>query len=338
MKCWGSSWSIQFFILAVFVATFCCGKVECQPTMSSIISYSAAMLRELRPQCLSSCEHTQHTFPQQPGRKRGRKGGVKQRSRRRKAKQFLPTFVFGNIRSIGNKLDELSACSKHLYEYREASFLGFVETWLNDRTPDSAINIDGFSVLRGDRTEASKKSRGGGVCLYVNERWANKNNVTVYEKICTPHIELLSVNVRPYYLPREFTSVVINIVYIPETNLGPEAIELLTSRINDQETRSPDAIKLIVGDFNHCLLDTALPHYHQHVTCTTRGTTTLDLCYSNIPDAYKSIPLPPLGASDHNNVYLIPKYRPVLKTKKPTTRVVEECLPIKKEEMLKMLC
>ncbi|RUS69123.1 hypothetical protein EGW08_023116 [Elysia chlorotica] len=73
MKCWCFSWSIQFSILAIFVTTFCFGKLECQPTMPNIICYSTAMLREFRPQGLSSCEHTQRTFPQHPGRKMVRK-------------------------------------------------------------------------------------------------------------------------------------------------------------------------------------------------------------------------------------------------------------------------
>ena len=37
------------------------------------------------------------------------------------------------------------------------------------------------------------------------------------------------------------------------------------------------------------------------------------MCYGNVKDAYKSVPLPPLGSSDHNCVHLFPVYRTALK-------------------------
>ncbi|GFR60799.1 N-alpha-acetyltransferase 40 [Elysia marginata] len=93
--------------------------------------------------------------------------------------------------------------------------------------------------------------------------------------------------------------------------------ETITSKVQEPDGRWPDAIKLIIGDFNHCTLDTQLLHYHQYVTCPTRNERTIDLAYSNVAEAYKCSPLPPLGDSDHNIISLMPKYRPILKTRKP---------------------
>ena len=62
--------------------------------------------------------------------------------------------------------------------------------------------------------------------------------------------------------------------------------------------------------------------YKQYVSCPTQNGSTLDLCYGNIANAYKSPPLPPIGLSDHNTVLLTPKYRSKLKTSKPTTNAV----------------
>lgn len=46
-------------------------------------------------------------------RKRGRRGGVRVRSRKRTArKPFLPVIILGNARSIVNKIDELQACTE----------------------------------------------------------------------------------------------------------------------------------------------------------------------------------------------------------------------------------
>ena len=53
------------------------------------------------------------------------------------------------------------------------------------------------------------------------------------------------------------------------------------------------------------------------MTCATRLTKCLDLCYGSIKGAYKSLRRASLGASDHNTVYLFPSYKPVLKRHKP---------------------
>ncbi len=76
---------------------------------------------------------------------------------------------------------------------------------------------------------------------------------------------------------------------------------------------SPDAPNFILGDMNHCSLSKTLRNFYQYVTCPTRGNKILDLCYGNIKNAFKSLPLPPLGASDHNCVHLITVYRTALK-------------------------
>ena len=52
----------------------------------------------------------------------------------------------------------------------------------------------------------------------------------------------------------------------------------------------------------------------QYVSIPTRKNSTIDLCYGNIPHAYKSYPLPPIGNSDHDTVKLVPLYRPKIRT------------------------
>jgi len=60
----------------------------------------------------------------------------------------------------------------------------------------------------------------------------------------------------------------------------------------------------VVGDFNHV----PRKHLNQYLDFYTREYHMLDLCYSNIADAYKAYKLLPLGASDHNAVQLVPTY------------------------------
>ena len=98
------------------------------------------------------------------------------------------------------------------------------------------------------------------------------------------------------------------------------AAGVIRHAVQKQETQCPESIHLIAGDFNHCCLNKALPNYRQYVTCKTCGDSTIDLCYRNIPKAYKSRPMPSLGRSVHNLIHLLPLYRQKLKSSKPVTR------------------
>jgi hypothetical protein len=112
-------------------------------------------------------------------RKRGRKGGVLARLRRRFTKPPLPSIVIANTQSLTNKLDEIRVHCRHDSVYREACLLAFSETWLNDNIPDAEAAISGFTLVRGDRSLAdSGKHGGGGVCVYVNNGWCN--DITVH--------------------------------------------------------------------------------------------------------------------------------------------------------------
>lgn len=170
------------------------------------ITYTRTELLSYRPvQAPGSKPRDFADFPREIlPRKRGKKGGVRQRVRKRGFKPPLPSIVFGIVRSLPNKIDELRANIRFLHEYRESCLLCFTETWLHENIPDSAIDIGDYEIIRGDRTSESGKSRGGGVCVFVNHKWCN--NWTVREKVCTPDYELLVVGLRPFYLPREIHS------------------------------------------------------------------------------------------------------------------------------------
>lgn len=125
---------------------------------------------------------------------------------------------------------------------------------------------------------------------------------------CSPDLEYLSVKCRPTYLPREFTAVLITIVYIAPDANASTATGLLHRSISTQQTRYPDAVYIVAGDLNHVDLKPVLPKFHQHVKCATRGANTLDKVYTNIKRGYRAKPLPHLGQSDHVALLLIPSY------------------------------
>ena len=54
------------------------------------------------------------------------------------------------------------------------------------------------------------------------------------------------------------------------------------------------------------------------------GKKTLDHLYSTHRDAYKALPRPPFGKSDHNSILLIPAYKQKLKQEVPVTRSIRK--------------
>jgi hypothetical protein len=67
-----------------------------------------------------------------------------------------------------------------------------------------------------------------------------------------------------------------------------------------------------------------LPNYRQYVTSKTCNNNTIDLCYGNVPRAYRSVPLPSLGRSAHNMISLLPVYSSRLRSSKPKKKNVKK--------------
>lgn len=256
-----------------------------------------------------------------PRRKRGRRGGLHARLKARATRPPVPSLLLANVRSLGNKIDELRTRTSIQREIRECCVFTLTETWLTKDTPDSAIDLDTHAVYRGDRTLASGKHRGGGVCVYINKRWCS--DAQTVEKRCSPDIELLMVKCRPFYLPREFGAVFVIAVYIPPRADTASALGQLHDAISKHETKQPDAVFIAAGDFNHCNLRTVLPKYHQHVSFPTRENNILDQVYSNVKGAYKAVPRPHFGRADHISIFLYPTYRQLLKQAPPVSKAVK---------------
>ena len=127
---------------------------------------------------------------------------------------------------------------------------------------------------------------------------------------------------RPHYLPRVFSSVFFVAIYIPPQSEAGTKIELneLYSAISKQENAHPELALLLAGDFNAGKLKSVWTNFK----CATRGKITLDHLYSTHRDAYKALPHPPFGKSDHNSILLIPAYKQRLKQEAPVNRSIKK--------------
>lgn len=229
-------------------------------------------------------------------------------------------MILTNAQSLRNKVDELQVNVNHLCEYKNACLLACTETWLTSSVLDSSLEIRGFGApLRLDADcGITGKTQGGGVCLYINRRWCT--NITVRERLCAPDVELLSVSLRPIYLPREFPQIFVTVVYIHPKADTKIAAETIFRVVQNLQSISPGAPNGILEDFNHCTLKGSLRNIYQYVTCPTWRNKTLDLCYGSIKGAFKSVAGPPFGFSDHNTVHLLPMYESVLRREKVEIR------------------
>ncbi len=261
--------------------------------------------------------------PRKRRRKRGKRAGVLVRLRRRPLRPPLPTILLAKVQSLDNKLCELRAHLSYQRETRDCCIICLTETWMSAVVPDSAIELTGFSVHRSDRTkELTGKSRGGGVCFFINNSWCDERNLHSIKSFCSPDLEFHMLLCRPFWLPREFTEIIFTAVYIPPQANTDQALKELYGNISEQETAYPDAAFIVTGDFNKANFRTIAPKYFQHITINTRGDRVLDHCYSPFRDAYKSLPRPPFGKLDHSSV-LLPAYRQKLKREAPALRTIQ---------------
>ncbi|TWW75377.1 putative RNA-directed DNA polymerase from transposon BS [Takifugu flavidus] len=153
--------------------------------------------------------------------------------------------------------------------------------------------------------------------------YALPSRKTIKDLHCSPALEYLFINCRPFYSPREFASFILASVYISPDADVREAQRTLADRIQQVERTYPDALVIVLGDFNQSNLRYELPRYKQFIKCPTRAENTLDHCYTTVKDAYRAVPRAALGLSDHVMVHLIPTYRQKLKLTKPSVRTTK---------------
>ena len=212
---------------------------------------------------------------------------------------------------------------KNANEFRSASLMCFTETWLSENVVDSHVNIEGFSIFCADRTNDSGRLKGGGQCVFVNKQWCHPNNITIKHKSCSRNAKIFLIGFRPYYIPREFSHVILTTIYVPNNNVANKAALEINVALRNYESSALDALFPINRDFIHCTILQSGNQYYQHIHCTTGHTATLDYCYSNIKDSYSNIQIGNLGESDHNLVFVRTKYLPIVQRIKPKTLLVK---------------
>ncbi len=190
---------------------------------------------------------------------RGRRAGIRNRLRERAHSPPLPSILLANVQSLENKMDDLRARISFQRDIRDCNILCLTETWLTQTVPDTAVMpSDNVSRLRMDRTAEAGKTKDGGVCFMINKKWCDPRNISILSCSCSPHLEHLSIICCPFYLPREFSSIVITSVYIPPQADTSLALLNLHDVLSGYNNKHPDGALIITGDFNKANLKNGL--------------------------------------------------------------------------------
>ncbi len=128
------------------------------------------------------------------------------------------------------------------WDIRDCNILCLSETWLTTSGADTAVTLSSdFSDLRKDRTAEASKTKDGELCFIINKKWCDPRNISTLKCSCLPHLEHLSIICCPFYLPQEFSSIIVTAVYIPpQANTGlalSKLPDVLTGNFNKANLR-----------------------------------------------------------------------------------------------------
>ncbi len=160
------------------------------------------------------------------------------------------------------------------------------------------------------------------MCFMINKKWCDPRSIFILLCSCSPHLEHLFIICRPFYLPREFSSIIATAVYIPPQADTSLALSKLHDVLSEYINKHPDAACIIAEDFYKNSLRQVMLNFHQHISCPTRGPNTLDHCYTPFKKAYNAHSLPAFGKSDHNAIFLTPEYKQRIVQEPPVEREV----------------
>lgn len=149
------------------------------------------------------------------------------------------SFCTINCRSIlshSSKMDHLAVLASH----HEFTVIALTETWLNPNVDNDVLSLDGYSIIRNDRS-----SNGGGVALYIREN-------LVYNRL-----DELDCNITEAIWVKVHLNnahVIFGVVYCPQTisEVAPVSDDLMEylNLCMDTTSELRASSSIITGDFN----------------------------------------------------------------------------------------
>lgn len=175
---------------------------------------------------------------------------------------LLPVVLPTNVQSLQTKLDDLRTKLKYQRDICDYNNFCLTEIWLTMSAPDHAILLNSFQYTGWTKCQTLAKTRGVDSVYMVNKNWCDSKNVAAVWRYCSPDLEFITKNCRPYYLPREFTSInVANDVYIPPRDTD-KALIRLHETLGRHQTDDLDAALIVTDYFNKPCLKRVMPNLY----------------------------------------------------------------------------
>lgn len=114
-------------------------------------------------------------------------------------------------------------------------------------------DFKGWAIIRYLRSHVARdsmvtgKSLGGGVCHY--EQHCDHQGHIMHRQ----NIELVSVSLRPFYLPGEILQIFVTVAYIHPKADVDTVTRTMAKTLNWLQGISPDAPNVVMGNLNSCM-------------------------------------------------------------------------------------
>lgn len=216
-----------------------------------------------------------------------------------------------NVRSLVHKIQEI----RLLLHERIIDCLCLTETWLHSLISDDIVSVSGYKLFRKDRPTTFKKRRGGGIAVYVLEKY-DVDEID-FDSLKCQDVEFSCLKIHGLKV-KPVTCVTI---YRPPDGSTPKCIDLL-STLSEKIKKDHGGEIVFYGDFNinyknrKCKWSLELKGWEtisglkQLITKPTRvdktSTSVIDLCFTNVQHIHKSGVLD-MNLSDHFPIFFIKK-------------------------------
>ena len=184
---------------------------------------------------------------------------------------------------------------EQVLELNHIDIAAITESWLKSHKEDIS-QLDHYKTFNKNRQTGDC----GGVSVLI------RNNIACKViQVDTGDHEIIWLTLRPAWLPRNISVIILAVLYYPPKTLAStrdELIKHIITTTQQLQSKHTNAGIMIMGDFNSLPdkeITTALK-LKQVVKIPTRGSNTLDKILTNMHKFYKEpSALPALGGSDH---------------------------------------
>ncbi len=224
-------------------------------------------------------------------------------------------------------MDDLRARISFQRDIRDCNIICLTETWLTPSVPDTAVTpSDNFSVLRMDRTAEAGKTKGGGGVSSLTRKWCDPRNISILSRSCSPHLEHLSIICRPFYLPREFSSIVVTAVIYHQRQIAAWLCLNYTTNSADISTYILTLHASLLETLTKLTSKRSSLTSSAHILSNQRTEYTRSLLHP-IQKCLQSPLTAAFGKSDHAAIFLTPDYKQRILREPPVEREVTRWSP-----------